>query len=152
MTPPNSASLTYLIWAHSKMDMPFNCPAPPHSHLKIVLLGSWLAHSVEHGILDLEVVSSRPTLGVEITFLKILNKYKKKKKDSPLIFHHQASALLLGLWPNSSCPLCSRVSTISLGSQSLIPMVLYTISPRRPKSLHANQTPGGCCDIPELTR
>ena len=80
MTPPNSASLTYLIWAHSKMDMPFNCPAPPHSHLKIVLLGSWLAHSVEHGILDLEVVSSRPTLGVEITFLKILNKYKKKKK------------------------------------------------------------------------
>ena len=29
--------------------------------------GTWLAHSVEHATLDLGVVSSSPTLGVEIT-------------------------------------------------------------------------------------
>ena len=31
---------------------------------------SWLAQSVEHVTLDLEVVSSSPTLGIEITFKK----------------------------------------------------------------------------------
>ena len=30
--------------------------------------GAWLAQSVEHGTLGLEVVSSSSTLGVEITF------------------------------------------------------------------------------------
>ena len=32
--------------------------------------GAWLAQSVEHATLDLEVVSSSSTLGVEITFKK----------------------------------------------------------------------------------
>ena len=58
---------------------------------------------------------------------------------SPLLFQHQASALPLGLGPISSFPLYSKVSSICLGSQSLVSMVLFTISLRRPKSLHANR-------------
>ena len=35
---------------------------------------NYLAGSVEHVTLDLGIVSMNPTLGVEITFFKILNK------------------------------------------------------------------------------
>ena len=40
------------------------------------LRGTWLAQSVEHVTLDLGVMSSSPTLGIEITFLK-----KRKERD-----------------------------------------------------------------------
>lgn len=33
----------------------------------LVLAGTWLAHLVEHVILDLRFLNSRPLLGVEIT-------------------------------------------------------------------------------------
>ena len=43
--------------------------------LKSTKEGIWLAQSEEHVTLDLKVVSSRPTLGVEITYI---NKHQKK--------------------------------------------------------------------------
>lgn len=62
MTPPISASLAYLICAHSKMDIHFHCPASLHSHFKIAG-GACLT-------LDLGVASSSPTLGIEIALEK----------------------------------------------------------------------------------
>ena len=41
---------------------------------KIHMWDTWLAHSVEHVILDLRVVSSSPALGVELTLKKLLNR------------------------------------------------------------------------------
>ena len=45
--------------------------------------GVWLAQSVEHVTLDLGVVSSSPTLDVEITYKKVilLIAFKKRKKE-----------------------------------------------------------------------
>ena len=47
---------------------------------KRVRRGTWLAQSGEHAILDLRVLSSSPTLGVEITF------FKKKVRRHLVIF------------------------------------------------------------------
>lgn len=38
-----------------------------HVYLKKPLMRGWLAQSVEHAILDLRVVNSSPTLGLEFT-------------------------------------------------------------------------------------
>ena len=59
------------------------------------------------------------------------------------LYSHLHPALLsqhlcppLGLGPISSFPLYSKLSSICVGSQSLVPMVITTLYPRRSKSLH----------------
>ena len=43
--------------------------------------GTWLAQLEEHAILDLGFMSSSPTVGVEITKNKLINKLKKTKQQ-----------------------------------------------------------------------
>ena len=60
--------------------MRFKGVSLPSSNFKIFidhLRGTWLAHLVEHATLDLEIVSSSPTLGTEIA----LKKKKSKRKE-----------------------------------------------------------------------
>ena len=81
--------------------------------------GAWQAQWVEHVALDLGVVSSRPTLGIEITL-------KKKVMEQVL---KKAHGICGGLCGDPSCPPSSCILLTHSDSSFLDPTTFFFFSP-----------------------
>lgn len=92
---------------------------------------AWLAESVEHTALDLQVMRSSPTLGVEIT----LGRKKKKTHISLLVFSHISWIVRYQFW------VCYGLGTW-ICSSTKVPLCGFPPSPLCSRTGAGTPTPG----------